>query len=157
MRNVTREIIRRAASIAGSQIQLSREIGVTPCTIRTWFNRGTDAGSRLLMAIEYATGGQITASQIIDAIAQNENIKIKRILNNETGDCKNALEKAIKIAGNAGVLARRIGVSHQAIHIWKVQFNSRIPEKRVLKIYTATGVTPHEMRPDLYPNPNDGI
>ncbi|MGJ7175289.1 YdaS family helix-turn-helix protein [Morganella morganii] len=157
MRNATREIIRRAASIAGSQLQLSREIDARTRTLGVWFNRGTESGSNLLKVIEYATGGQITASIIIDAIAQNENMKIKRILNGEDGDCNNALEKAIKIAGNTSNLARRIGVSHQAIHIWKVKYNSRIPEEKVLKIYIATGVTPHEMRPDLYPNPNDGI
>ncbi|HHZ4136737.1 TPA: transcriptional regulator, partial [Escherichia coli] len=25
------------------------------------------------------------------------------------------------------------------------------------QIYIATGVTPHELRPDLYPNPTDGL
>ncbi|MFN2843388.1 Rha family transcriptional regulator, partial [Escherichia coli] len=27
----------------------------------------------------------------------------------------------------------------------------------VLQVFNATGVTPHELRPDLYPNPTDGI
>lgn len=157
MRNATREIIRRAASVAGSQIQLTREIGANAGTIGSWFNDGNNACSTLLKVIEYATDGKITASDIIDAIAHNQNMKLQRILNDETGDCKTALEKAIKIAGNAGVLAKRIGVSRQAIHNWKVYLNSRVPEGKVIRVYTATGVTPHELRPDLYPNPNDGI
>lgn len=69
----------------------------------------------------------------------------------------NPLEKAIKIVGNAGELGRLLGISRQAIHIWKVERNWRIPEIRVIQIYKATGITPHEMRPDLYPNPNDGM
>ncbi|EJD7033612.1 helix-turn-helix domain-containing protein [Enterobacter hormaechei] len=32
-----------------------------------------------------------------------------------------------------------------------------IPAERVLPIYGVTGVTPHELRPDLYPNPTDGL
>ncbi|MCE9918330.1 Rha family transcriptional regulator, partial [Obesumbacterium proteus] len=26
-----------------------------------------------------------------------------------------------------------------------------------LEVFHATGVTPHELRPDLYPNPTDGM
>ncbi|MDM7114292.1 Rha family transcriptional regulator, partial [Klebsiella pneumoniae] len=32
-----------------------------------------------------------------------------------------------------------------------------VPADRVLQIYEVTGVTPHELRPDLYPNTTDGL
>lgn len=157
MRKATREIIRRAASVAGSQTQLAHEIDANLVTIRSWFKNGSNTCSTMLKAIEYATDGKITTSDIIDAIAHNQNMKIQRILDDKAGDYKTALEKAIKIAGSAGVLAQHLGVSSQAIHSWKVDLDSRVPKGRVIQVYIATGVTPHELRPDLYPNPNDGI
>ncbi|MGM8843649.1 transcriptional regulator, partial [Enterobacter hormaechei subsp. steigerwaltii] len=32
-----------------------------------------------------------------------------------------------------------------------------IPSGHVLPVFQATGVIPHELRPDLYPNPTDGL
>ena len=48
-------------------------------------------------------------------------------------------------------LAARIGVQPQSITHW---INSGVPAKRVLSIYQATrgAVTPHELRPDIYPD-----
>ncbi|EMP2222809.1 TPA: helix-turn-helix domain-containing protein [Enterobacter hormaechei subsp. steigerwaltii] len=45
-----------------------------------------------------------------------------------------------------------MNVSH-----WRNRNKGRVPQNRVLSIYYATGVTPHELRPDLYPNPTDGL
>ncbi|HCM5470949.1 TPA: helix-turn-helix domain-containing protein [Klebsiella pneumoniae] len=40
---------------------------------------------------------------------------------------------------------------------WKNRYKGVVPHDRVLPIFNITGVTPHELRPDLYPNPTDGL
>lgn len=59
-----------------------------------------------------------------------------------------ALQKAIDAAGAGNVLARRIGVTPQALSQWH-----RVPPRRVLQVERASGVPRHELRPDLYPEP----
>lgn len=69
-----------------------------------------------------------------------------------------ALDKAINIAGGIRPLGRAIGAWPSQIHKWANEYNGRVPTgERVRQIYIATGVTPHELRPDLYPNPTDGL
>lgn len=68
-----------------------------------------------------------------------------------------ALDKAINKAGSAMKLAEMLGISAMAISHWKRRYEGLIPSSHVLPIYQATGVTPHELRPDLYPNPTDGL
>lgn len=68
-----------------------------------------------------------------------------------------ALDKAIRIAGNASKLAERLGISSMAVSHWKNRYKGVIPSDHVLPIFNMTGVTPHELRPDLYPNPTDGL
>lgn len=62
-----------------------------------------------------------------------------------------ALEKAVKACGGPAELARRFGVTVQAVSQWKVA-----PSLRVLAIEEATGgeVSRHDLRPDLYPQEN---
>ena len=69
----------------------------------------------------------------------------------------NGLTKAIKSAGNATKLAAMLGIKPMSISRWKNRYNGVVPAERVLPIFTITGVTPHELRPDLYPNPTDGL
>lgn len=69
----------------------------------------------------------------------------------------NALEKAIAVAGNATKLAELLSTCDMNISHWRNRNGGRVPFTRVLPIYHATGVTPHELRPDLYPNPTDGL
>lgn len=69
----------------------------------------------------------------------------------------NALEKAIHIAGDATKLAEKLDVSSMTVSHWKHRHAGVVPQGRVFPIFHATGVTPHELRPDLYPNPNDGL
>lgn len=69
----------------------------------------------------------------------------------------NALEKAIKNAGNAKKLAEKLDVSSMTISHWKKRCGGVVPQGRISSIFQATGVTPHELRPDLYPNPTDGL
>ena len=65
----------------------------------------------------------------------------------------NGLEKAIKKAGTASNLATLLGIKPMSVSRYK----GVVPHDRVLPIFNITGVTPHELRPDLYPNPTDGL
>lgn len=58
----------------------------------------------------------------------------------------NPLEKAISAAGSSKELARRVGVTPQAVSQWKI-----VPYNRVLAVERATGVHRSLLRPDLYP------
>ncbi|BDB47333.1 TPA: transcriptional regulator [Escherichia coli] len=59
------------------------------------------------------------------------------------------------IAQNA--IARNLGVTPQAVNQWFSK--STIPARFVLRVceVVAWKVTPHGLRPDLYPHPEDGI
>lgn len=67
------------------------------------------------------------------------------------------LSKAIKNAGGQAKLAREIGLSRSSVNRWVHKFNGRVPPDHLIAIYKLTGVTPHEMRPDLHPTPTSGI
>ncbi|EHE2701391.1 TPA: helix-turn-helix domain-containing protein [Escherichia coli] len=69
----------------------------------------------------------------------------------------NGLTKAIKSAGTATNLATMLGIKPMSVSRWKNRYQGVVPADRVLQIYAATGVTPHELRPDLYPNHTDGL
>lgn len=64
-----------------------------------------------------------------------------------------SLKRAIKAASVAAV-ARACQVTPQAVSQWRVA-----PANQVLAVSRAVnfGVTPHELRPDLYPHPDDGL
>ena len=57
-------------------------------------------------------------------------------------------------AGGVVALSKALGLSRGAVSQWCV-----VPSDRVLAVCAATGwaVTPHELRPDLYPNPCDAL
>lgn len=56
------------------------------------------------------------------------------------------LDRAIKAVGSSKELARRIGVTPQAVSQWKA-----VPPSRVLAVERASGVSRTVLRPDLYP------
>ncbi|EKP1098584.1 transcriptional regulator [Enterobacter hormaechei] len=64
------------------------------------------------------------------------------------------IENAIMKTGSASALGALIGVSKMAVSLWR---RNGVPAERVLQLFSATGVTPHELRPDLYPNSTDGL
>ncbi|EMS9949088.1 YdaS family helix-turn-helix protein [Enterobacter bugandensis] len=64
------------------------------------------------------------------------------------------IENAIRRSGSASALGAQIGVSKMAVSLWR---RKGIPAERVLSVFEVTGVTPHELRPDLYPNQTDGL
>lgn len=61
-----------------------------------------------------------------------------------------ALQQAVDKAGSQAELARIAGVSTTAVWKW-VQSSKRVPAEFVLKIEAATGVSRHDLRPDIYP------
>ena len=58
-------------------------------------------------------------------------------------------EKRISLEG----LGARFGVNKTTVRYWE---RKRVPAERVLEIERETGVSRHELRPDLYPPPNEG-
>lgn len=60
---------------------------------------------------------------------------------------KIAKKDAIREAGGPAALARKLGITSQAISQW----GDRIPAGHVLKVERASGVSRHLLRPDLYP------
>lgn len=65
-------------------------------------------------------------------------------------DKDEALRRAIKAVGNSDKLAADLGITPQALSQW-----DRVPPLRVLEVERATGVPRHELRPDIYPPPQD--
>lgn len=59
-----------------------------------------------------------------------------------------------KHVGGIVAMANLIGVTKGAVSQW-----DPVPVDRVLAVAEATGwqVTPHEIRPDIYPHPQDGL
>lgn len=70
---------------------------------------------------------------------------------------KNALQRAIESVGSARLFAAKLQITEQSVGKWKNKYQGNVPPARVLEVFQATGVTPHELRPDLYPNPTDGL
>lgn len=61
-------------------------------------------------------------------------------------DKSEALKRAVKNAGGQATFARLIGVTAQAVSQW-----DEVPPLRVLAVERVSGVSRHDLRPDLYP------
>jgi DNA-binding transcriptional regulator YdaS (Cro superfamily) len=57
-----------------------------------------------------------------------------------------ALREAVKRLGGLRAAGRALGIAYQAIQKW-----DRVPPVRVLEIERLTGVSRHDLRPDIYP------
>lgn len=57
-------------------------------------------------------------------------------------------------AGGVVALSKALGLSRGAVSQWQA-----VPSDRVLAVCSLAGwrVTPHQIRPDLYPNPSDAL
>lgn len=61
-----------------------------------------------------------------------------------------ALRRAVELSGSQSSFARLIGVSQQAVS--KMLADGRALDPRhVLRVEDATGVSRHDLRPDIYP------
>ena len=75
------------------------------------------------------------------------------------------LKRAIELAGGQGALAAKVNallqggerIGSTAIANW-IQ-RGQVPADRVIPVARAVDhqVTPHDLRPDLYPHPSDGL
>jgi DNA-binding transcriptional regulator YdaS (Cro superfamily) len=61
-------------------------------------------------------------------------------------DKTEALKRAVEKVGGQAKFARLIGVTAQAVSQW-----DEVPPLRVLMVERVSGVSRHELRPDLYP------
>lgn len=61
-------------------------------------------------------------------------------------DKSEALKRAVDSVGGQAKFARLIGVTAQAVSQW-----DEVPPLRVLVVERISGVSRHDLRPDLYP------
>lgn len=64
------------------------------------------------------------------------------------------VEKVIEAYGGASALARRLGISRNAVALWRKV--GRLPLNRVDEIASITGLPKHELRPDAFSAPTAG-
>lgn len=61
-----------------------------------------------------------------------------------------ALRSAVEKVGSQSAFARLIGVTQHAVWRW-LNEGKHLPAEHVLAVETATGISRHDLRPDLYP------
>lgn len=61
------------------------------------------------------------------------------------------IAKSIEQAGGIVALARALGIKHNSIYSWE-----RVPAERVIDVEKATGISRHDLRPDIYPR-SEGV
>jgi DNA-binding transcriptional regulator YdaS (Cro superfamily) len=85
-----------------------------------------------------------------------DNIIIKYVVQNLGGNMQETVQKKIISCGSQSELARRLGKNSQTVSVW---FRTQVASTEVLNACRVLDwqVTPHELRPDLYPNPTDGL
>jgi DNA-binding transcriptional regulator YdaS (Cro superfamily) len=74
---------------------------------------------------------------------------------------KKHLQRAIDLAGNANRLAEKTGGKTTASHVfnWLNRDRDGVSPQSVIAVCRAVDfqVTPHQLRPDIYPNTSDGM
>lgn len=61
------------------------------------------------------------------------------------------LQRAVSIAGGQTALATVLGVRQPHVWNWLNRSGGVVPPEYVIPIERATGVSRHELRPDIYP------
>lgn len=64
-------------------------------------------------------------------------------------EAKTPLQKAIDAVGSQSALAAKIGKTQQAVSHW-LKKDGRVPAEMVLSVEAASGVSRHELRPDVF-------
>ncbi|MFL1548794.1 transcriptional regulator [Pseudomonas sp. D47] len=62
----------------------------------------------------------------------------------------NPIDRAVAVAGSQSSLSRILCCTPQ--NVQRMCSTGHVPTKHVLKIEAATGVSRHELRPDIYPD-----
>lgn len=65
------------------------------------------------------------------------------------------LDRACNLAGGQKALADKIGTSQSQVWYWLAKSKKGAAAEYVLQIEQATGVPRHELRPDIYPAPEN--
>ncbi|HQS95063.1 MAG: hypothetical protein B7X90_01905 [Novosphingobium sp. 17-62-19] len=65
-----------------------------------------------------------------------------------------ALKVAVNLMGSQDRMARLCGVKQPSVWRW-LHRQRRLPAEHVLKVEQATGVSRHDLRPDIYPIETD--
>jgi DNA-binding transcriptional regulator YdaS (Cro superfamily) len=60
------------------------------------------------------------------------------------------LELAVEKAGGQSALARLAGVTQPTVWVW-LRDKKPLPAECVLKVEAETGISRHDLRPDIYP------
>jgi DNA-binding transcriptional regulator YdaS (Cro superfamily) len=61
-----------------------------------------------------------------------------------------ALARAVRATGSQSAFARLLGNAQQTVNDW-LKKGRPLPAEYVLKVEAGTGISRHELRPDLYP------
>ena len=61
-----------------------------------------------------------------------------------------ALKRAIVLIGGQAAMGRLLGVSQPSVWYW-VNKQKPLPSEHVLTVEEATGISRHDLRPDIYP------
>lgn len=63
-----------------------------------------------------------------------------------------ALQRAITAAGGQAPLASKIGVTQSMVWYWIAKAKKGLPAEHVIAVEAATGVSRHDLRPDIFPD-----
>jgi hypothetical protein len=67
------------------------------------------------------------------------------------------IAEALKKAGGIGAVAKALDMSEEGVRLWRARDN--VPANNVLWLSERTdwAFTPHQLAPELYPHPDDGL
>ncbi|WP_406894378.1 transcriptional regulator [Serratia marcescens] len=65
-------VIQKAISIASSQVELAKKVGVDQSSVSKWLNGG-GIKSKYISAIVSATNGEVTAAEILSSLQEKPN------------------------------------------------------------------------------------
>ena len=65
-------------------------------------------------------------------------------------DLQTPLARACRSIGGQTALARLVGRDQSTVHDW-LRIDKPLPAEHVLAVEAATGISRHDLRPDIYP------
>lgn len=61
-----------------------------------------------------------------------------------------ALKRAVEVLGGQTAMARLLGLAQTSVWAW-IRKGKPLPAEHVLTVEEATGISRHDLRPDIYP------